>query len=98
MAAQQQVREVTSDNIRMPSRCCIAYTVVALIVPCALQHSRVMNMIEIEVEMDIEVPAAEVAGIQQQMDRLIELESVAEDWRAQAEARDEVGIGGRVAG
>ncbi|KAG2423402.1 hypothetical protein HXX76_015367 [Chlamydomonas incerta] len=53
-------------------------------------YSRVMNMIEIEVEMDIEVPAAEVAGIQQQMDRLIELESVAEDWRAQAEARDEV--------
>eukprot|EP00198_Chlamydomonas_reinhardtii_P009690 XP_001699027.1 predicted protein [Chlamydomonas reinhardtii] len=55
-------------------------------------YSRVMNMIEIEVEMDIEVPAAEVAGIQQQMDRLIELESVAEDWRAQAEARDETPV------
>ncbi|KAG2493008.1 hypothetical protein HYH03_008672 [Edaphochlamys debaryana] len=53
-------------------------------------YSRVMNMIEIEVEMDIEVPAAEVAGIQQQMVRLVELESLQEDWRAQAEARDEV--------
>ncbi|GLC33999.1 hypothetical protein PLESTM_000142600 [Pleodorina starrii] len=53
-------------------------------------YSRVMNMIEIEVEMDIEVPAAEVAGIQEQVARLVELESVQEDWRAQAEARDEV--------
>ncbi|GIL63825.1 hypothetical protein Vafri_17820 [Volvox africanus] len=53
-------------------------------------YSRVMNMIEIEVEMDIEVPAAEVAGIQEQVARLVELESLQEDWRAQAEARDEV--------
>ncbi|KXZ51879.1 hypothetical protein GPECTOR_11g314 [Gonium pectorale] len=58
-------------------------------------YSRVMNMIEIEVEMDIEVPAAEVAGIQEQMARLVELESLQEDWRAQAEARDEVGGPGR---
>ncbi|EFJ52995.1 hypothetical protein VOLCADRAFT_85808 [Volvox carteri f. nagariensis] len=53
-------------------------------------YSRVMNMIEIEVEMDIEVPAAELAGIEEQVARLVELESVQEDWRAQAEARDEV--------
>ncbi len=53
-------------------------------------YSRVMNMIEIEVEMDIEVPAAEVAGIEEQVARLVELESLQDDWRAQAEARDEV--------
>jgi len=53
-------------------------------------YSRVMNMIEIEVEMDIEVPAAELAGIEQQMERLTELESLQDDWRVQAEARDEV--------
>ncbi|GFR42706.1 hypothetical protein Agub_g3629 [Astrephomene gubernaculifera] len=53
-------------------------------------YGRVMSMIEIEVEMDIEVPAAEVAGIQEQLARLVELEAVQEDWRAQAEARDEV--------
>ncbi len=43
-------------------------------------YSRVMNMIEIEVEMDIEVPAAEVAGIQQQVDKLIELENLQVRW------------------
>lgn len=53
-------------------------------------YSRVMNMIEIEVEMEIEVPAAELAGIQEQMGRLAELEGLQDDWKAQAEARDEV--------
>ncbi|KAL6751543.1 hypothetical protein V8C86DRAFT_3019801 [Haematococcus lacustris] len=53
-------------------------------------YARVMHMIEIEVEMDIEVPAAELAGIQQQMERLTELEGLQDDWRIQAEARDEV--------
>lgn len=53
-------------------------------------YSRVMNMIEIEVEMDMEVPAAEVVGIEAQINKLVELESLQEDWRTQAEARDEV--------
>lgn len=49
-----------------------------------------MSMIEIEVEMDIEVPAAELEGIEQQMVRLVELEGLQEDAWMQAEARDEV--------
>jgi len=53
-------------------------------------YGKVMNMIEIEVEMDIEVPAAELAGIEMQLTRLEELESLQDDWRVQAEARDEV--------
>ncbi len=53
-------------------------------------YTRVMNMIEIEVEMDIEVPAAELAGIEEQMVRLQELEGLQDEWRVQAEARDEV--------
>lgn len=47
-------------------------------------------MIEIEVEMDTEVPAAEVAGISAQIDKLVEMESLQEDYKLQAEARDEV--------
>lgn len=39
-------------------------------------YSRVMSMIEIEVEMDTEVPAAEVVGIQAQLERLVELEAL----------------------
>lgn len=49
-----------------------------------------MNMIEIEVEMEIELPEAELVGIEQQMMRLEELEGLQDDWRLQAEARDEV--------
>lgn len=48
-------------------------------------------MIEIEVEMEIELPEAELVGIEQQMARLEELEGLQDDWRVQAEARDEVG-------
>ena len=53
-------------------------------------YARVMNMIEIEVEMEIELPEAELVGIEQQMVRLQELEGLQDDWRVQAEARDEV--------
>eukprot|EP00798_Chlamydomonas_sp_ICE-L_P014435 gene14435-20442_t len=53
-------------------------------------YCRVMKMIEIEVEIDIEVPAAEMEGIEQQLNRLQELELLQEDWKYQAEARDEV--------
>jgi hypothetical protein len=56
-------------------------------------YARVMNMIEIEVEMEIDVAAAELAGIGEQIERLAELEAVAEEWRTQAEAQDEVGRG-----
>jgi hypothetical protein len=40
--------------------------------------------------MEIEVPAAELVGIEQQMERLSELEGLQDDWKVQAEARDEV--------
>ncbi|GAX72803.1 hypothetical protein CEUSTIGMA_g258.t1 [Chlamydomonas eustigma] len=53
-------------------------------------YSRVMNMIEIEVEMDIAVPDAELLGIEEQLVRLEELEGLKEDWVNQAEAREEV--------
>jgi len=53
-------------------------------------YGRVMNMIEIEVEIDTEVPAAEFEGIAEQMQRLDDLEGLQDDWRVQAEARDEV--------
>ncbi|KAG1656631.1 hypothetical protein FOA52_008636 [Chlamydomonas sp. UWO 241] len=53
-------------------------------------YARVMNMIEIEVEMDLEVPAAELADIEQQIMALSEMESYRDEWAMQAEARDEV--------
>jgi hypothetical protein len=56
-------------------------------------YARVMDMIEIEVEMEVDVAAAELAGIGEQIERLAELEALAEDWRNQAEAQDEVGGG-----
>ena len=49
-------------------------------------------MIEIEVEMEIELPEAELVGIEQQMMRLEELEGLQDDWRLQAESRDEVSL------
>ncbi len=40
---------------------------------CTCRYSRVANMIEIEVEIDAELPAAEVQGIAEQIDRLEEV-------------------------
>lgn len=60
-----------------------------------------MNMIEIEVEMELQVPAEELAGIEEQMVRLEELEELREEWTIAAEAQDEVMRmrgGGRVLG
>eukprot|EP00884_Botryococcus_braunii_P011594 jgi/Botrbrau1/20435/Bobra.145_2s0002.3 len=53
-------------------------------------YARVTNMIEIEVEMDVEVPAAEVQGIEAQITRLLEVQDMQSQWAAQAEAQDEV--------
>lgn len=52
--------------------------------------ARVISMIEIEVEMESELPAAELAGIEVQIARLSEIEELAEEWRLQARAADEV--------
>ncbi|CAK9163076.1 unnamed protein product [Ilex paraguariensis] len=56
-------------------------------------YARVSSMIEIEVEMDSDVLAAEVASnaesIAEQIQQIMELENLEERWRIQAEANDE---------
>lgn len=53
-------------------------------------YARVMNMIEIEVEMDMQVPIAELETLGVELGKLSELESIKEEWQLQAEAQDEV--------
>ncbi|PSC68405.1 SET domain-containing [Micractinium conductrix] len=53
-------------------------------------YARVIAMIEIEVEMDADLPAAEVLGIEEQILRLSEIEELQAEWTIQAEAQDEV--------
>lgn len=56
-------------------------------------YARISSMIEIEVEMDSDVLAAEVAtdaeNIAEQIKQIMELENLEEKWRLQAEANDE---------
>lgn len=40
--------------------------------------------------MDVELPAAEVEGLADQISRLLEVEDLQAQWRAAAEASDEV--------
>lgn len=47
-------------------------------------------MIEIEVEMDVDVPAAEVEGIEEQLVKLQELDELQTEMEYQIEAQDEV--------
>ncbi len=49
-----------------------------------------LTTLALQVEIDTEVPAAEFEGIAEQMQRLDDLESLQDDWKAQAESRDEV--------
>ncbi|KVH95308.1 hypothetical protein Ccrd_002608 [Cynara cardunculus var. scolymus] len=57
-------------------------------------YARISSMIEIEVEMDSDVLAAEAASnvetIAEQIEQIMELENLEEKWRIQAEANDEV--------
>ncbi|GJU48501.1 pentatricopeptide repeat superfamily protein, partial [Tanacetum coccineum] len=57
-------------------------------------YARISSMIEIEVEMDSDVLAAEAAGnaetIAAQIEQIMELENLEERWKIQAEANDEV--------
>ncbi|KAL8141591.1 hypothetical protein V2J09_014623 [Rumex salicifolius] len=57
-------------------------------------YARISSMIEIEVEMDTDVPAAESASniesIASQIEQIMELENLEERWKLQAEANDEV--------
>ncbi|GMJ06200.1 hypothetical protein like AT1G64430 [Hibiscus trionum] len=56
-------------------------------------YARISSMIEIEVEMDSDVLAAEAAGntetIAEQIQQIMELENLEEKWKLQAEANDE---------
>ncbi|XP_047973108.1 uncharacterized protein LOC125215663 isoform X3 [Salvia hispanica] len=56
-------------------------------------HFQISSMIEIEVELDVDVVAAEavsnVENIAQQIEQIMELENLEEKWRLQAEANDE---------
>ncbi|KAK1438516.1 hypothetical protein QVD17_04325 [Tagetes erecta] len=57
-------------------------------------YARISSMIEIEVEMDSDVLAAESASnaetIAEQIEQIMELENLEEKWKIQAEANDEV--------
>ncbi|XP_071702044.1 uncharacterized protein [Rutidosis leptorrhynchoides] len=57
-------------------------------------YARISSMIEIEVELDSDVLAAEAASsvesVAQQIEQIMELENLEERWRIQAEANDEV--------
>ncbi|KAK9698452.1 hypothetical protein RND81_08G105400 [Saponaria officinalis] len=57
-------------------------------------YARISSMIEIEVEMDTNVLAAEASGytenVAKQIQQMMELENLEERWRLQAEANDEV--------
>ena len=53
-------------------------------------YSQVISMIEIEVEIETQVPAAEVESIEVQIVRLGEIEELQAEWTLQAEAQDEV--------
>ncbi|KAK3013970.1 hypothetical protein RJ639_008130 [Escallonia herrerae] len=57
-------------------------------------YARISSMIEIEVEMDSDVLAAEAASnvesVAEQIQQIMELENLEERWRIQAEANDEV--------
>ncbi|KAK1351934.1 Hemoglobin subunit beta-B, partial [Heracleum sosnowskyi] len=57
-------------------------------------YAKISSMIEIEVEMDTDVLAAEAASnaesIAQQIEQIMELENLEERWKQQAEANDEV--------
>ncbi|KAJ0679952.1 hypothetical protein HanPI659440_Chr16g0618851 [Helianthus annuus] len=57
------------------------------------QICKISSMIEIEVEMDSDVLAAESANaetIAEQIEHIMEIENLEERWRIQAEANDEV--------
>ncbi|OVA00979.1 hypothetical protein BVC80_8913g31 [Macleaya cordata] len=57
-------------------------------------YARISSMIEIEVEMDSDVLAAEAVSnaenISEQIEQIMELENLEQRWRIQAEANDEV--------
>lgn len=53
-------------------------------------YAKVISMIEIEVEMETQVPRSEMEGIEVQIAKLGEIEELQSEWKLQAEAQDEV--------
>ena len=57
-------------------------------------YSRVSHMIEIEIELDADIDAAEASvartGITEELVRVEELEDLKEEWTLQVEAKDEI--------
>ena len=53
-------------------------------------YARVLAMIEIEVEMDLEVERKDVAGIEAELGKLAEMAELQEKWQIQLDAQDEV--------
>jgi hypothetical protein len=53
-------------------------------------YAKVISMIEIEVEMETQVPRSEMEGIEVQIAKLGEIEELQSEWKMQAEAQDEV--------
>ena len=53
-------------------------------------YAKVISMIEIEVEMETQVPMSEMEGIEVQIAKLGEIEELQSEWQLQAEAQDEV--------
>lgn len=53
-------------------------------------YAKVISMIEIEVEMETQVPLSEMEGIEVQIAKLGEIEELQSEYKLQAEAQDEV--------
>ena len=54
------------------------------------EYTRVCAMVEVEVEMETEIPLAEYQDLKNQIARMSEVESLQEDWKERAAAADEV--------
>ncbi|MCD9559457.1 hypothetical protein HAX54_017416 [Datura stramonium] len=63
-------------------------------------ENEISSIIEIEVEMDSDVLAAEAAGnaenIAEQIQQIMELENLEEKWKIQAEANDEAEVASQI--
>jgi hypothetical protein len=54
------------------------------------EYTRVCAMVEVEVEMETEIPLAEYQDLKNQIARMSEVESLQEEWKERAAAADEV--------
>ena len=54
------------------------------------EYTRVCAMVEVEVEMETEIPLAEYQDLKNQIARMSDVESLQEEWNERAAAADEV--------